>query len=44
VTNKPCVKAETTLAFVDGTSGALQRVSAAQRELLGRYTGPSVFA
>ena len=27
VTNKPCIKAETTLAFVDGATGALQRVN-----------------
>ena len=44
VTNKPCIKAETTLAFVDAATGALQRVNAEQRELLRRHTGASVFA
>ncbi|MER1995968.1 MAG: thioesterase family protein [Arthrobacter sp.] len=43
VTNKPCIKAETTLAFVDAASGALQRVTAGQRELLRPYTAGSVF-
>ena len=44
VTNKACIKAETTLAFVDAVTGALQRVNAEQRELLRRHTGTSVFA
>lgn len=43
VTGVPCVKAETTLAFVDGVSGRLQRVSPEQRELIGPFSGESVF-
>lgn len=44
VTGVQCVKAETTLAFVDGTSGRLQRVSDEQRQLIGPWAGESVFA
>ena len=36
----PCVRAETTLAFVDGASGRLHRISARQRELIAPYVGP----
>lgn len=44
VTGAPCVKAETVLAFVDGASGRLLRVSAEQRELIRPWAGESVFA
>ncbi|MCC9205248.1 acyl-CoA thioesterase [Arthrobacter sp. zg-Y769] len=44
VTGQDCVRAETTLAFVDGATGALQRLTAAQREMAAAHTGTSVFA
>ncbi|MCC3280019.1 acyl-CoA thioesterase [Arthrobacter sp. zg-Y40] len=43
VTSKPCVRAETTLAFVDGATGALQRLTPAQRELAAAHMGEPVF-
>lgn len=44
VTGKPCVRAETTLAFVDGATGALQRLTPEQREMAAAYLGDPVFA
>lgn len=43
VTDVVCARAETTLAFVQAGSGALQRLTAAQRELAAPYLGGSVF-
>ncbi|UWX97832.1 acyl-CoA thioesterase [Arthrobacter zhaoxinii] len=43
VTGKACVRAETTLAFVDGATGALQRLTAAQRDMAAAHTGPPLF-
>ena len=44
VTSQACVRAETTLAFVDGATGALQRLTPAQRGMAAAHSGPSVFA
>ena len=44
VTGQACVRAETTLAFVDGATGALQRLTPAQRQMAAAHTGPPVFA
>lgn len=43
VTNRVCVKAHTTLAFVDGESGALLRITAEQKQQLEPYIGPALF-
>ncbi|GAB3541583.1 thioesterase family protein [Arthrobacter tecti] len=43
VTGRICVKAETVLAFVDGTSGALLRITDQQKARLAPYIGASVF-
>ncbi|MCC3302261.1 acyl-CoA thioesterase [Arthrobacter sp. zg-Y895] len=44
VTGQACVRAETTLAFVDGATGTLQRLTPTQREMAAAHTGASVFA
>lgn len=44
VTERVCVKAETTLAFVDGESGSLLRLTPGQKEQLAPYVGPAVFS
>lgn len=43
VTDRICVKAETALAFVDGGSGALLRITDEQKHQLAPYVGRSVF-
>lgn len=43
VTDVVCVKAQTVLAFVDGSTGALLRVTAQQKEMLEPYRGPVLF-
>lgn len=42
VTGRVCVKAQTTLAFVDAETGALLRITAEQKQQLGPYAGPSL--
>ncbi|MFZ3452933.1 acyl-CoA thioesterase [Arthrobacter sp. 7Tela_A1] len=44
VTGTACIKAETTLAFVDAVSGRLLRVSEEQRVLVRPHSGASVFS
>lgn len=44
VTRSECVRAETTLAFVDGVSGALQRLTPEQRAMAAPFVGEPVFA
>ncbi|WP_323960386.1 acyl-CoA thioesterase [Arthrobacter sp. JZ12] len=43
LTDQVCVKAQTVLAFVDGETGSLQRVTAGQKELVAPYLGPALF-
>jgi acyl-CoA thioester hydrolase len=43
VTDRLCVKAQTTLAFVDGGSGSLLRITAGQKQQLAPYLGPGLF-
>ena len=43
VLNRVCVKAQSTLAFIDGESGSLLRITAEQKEQLAPYAGPALF-
>lgn len=43
VTDRVCVKAETVLAFVDGETGALLRISDEQKQRLAPYVAQGVF-
>lgn len=43
VTGRVCVKAQTTLAFVDGETGVLLRITAGQKNQLQPYAGPALF-
>ena len=43
VMDRVCVKAQTTLAFVDGGSGALLRITPEQKQQLAPYVGPALF-
>lgn len=43
VSSRVCVKAQTTLAFVDGTAGALLRIADEQKQQLAPYVGPALF-
>ena len=42
-TDRVCVKAQTTLAFVDGESGSLLRLTAEQKQRLAPYVGEALF-
>ncbi|WP_309070992.1 thioesterase family protein [Arthrobacter sp.] len=43
VTDRVCVKAHTTLAFVDGDSGSLLRLSPEQKQRLAPFEGKGLF-
>jgi acyl-CoA thioester hydrolase len=43
VTDRVCVNAQTTLAFVDGESGSLLRLTAEQKQRLAPYVGSALF-
>lgn len=43
VLNRVCVKAQSTLAFIDGESGSLLRITDEQKEQLAPYAGPGLF-
>ena len=43
VSARACVRAETILAFVDGATGALQRLTPEQRDMAAAYMGDPVF-
>ncbi|GAB3547169.1 thioesterase family protein [Arthrobacter tumbae] len=42
-THRACVLAQTTLAFVDGESESLLRITAGQKQQLAPYVGPAHF-
>jgi acyl-CoA thioester hydrolase len=42
-TDRLCVKAQTTLAFVEGVSGSLLRITPEQKRQVAPYVGPSLF-
>ena len=43
VAHRVCVLAQTTLAFVDGESESLLRITAGQKQQLQPYVGPALF-